>query len=211
MHFCVIPVAKPPLENCDRECWGPLPVSVSRVYKASPSHCCLDAERGPPGQAGDGTLALPLSSCVRACVLNHFSRHVQLFCHSGPQPTRLVCPWASPGKNTGVSTPSSRGSSGPRGGTCISYVFCVGRLLLHHWGHLCALQHIPWPLGASGSLAGKVGLAVTPAHLAGRPWAAPEMTQGVQANKGSSLNKSLLLPQRKHTPSSELAPAPWGG
>ena len=37
--------------------------------------------------------------CV--CVLSHFS-HVQLFCMQphGLQPTKLLCPWDSPGKNT---------------------------------------------------------------------------------------------------------------
>ena len=38
-------------------------------------------------------------NCV--CVLKLFS-HVQLFVTYGPQPARLLCPWDSPGKNTGV-------------------------------------------------------------------------------------------------------------
>ena len=43
-------------------------------------------------------------------------------------------------------------------------------------------------------------MVVTPAHLAGRPWAEPEMTQGMRANKGNSLNKSPLLPKENTYP-----------
>ena len=39
--------------------------------------------------------------CVCVCVLSHFSRVDSLW-PSGPSPTRLLCPWDSPGKNTGV-------------------------------------------------------------------------------------------------------------
>ena len=35
------------------------------------------------------------------CVLSHFSR-VQLSVTPGPWPTRILCPWDSSGKNTGV-------------------------------------------------------------------------------------------------------------
>ena len=35
-----------------------------------------------------------------ACVLSRFSR-VHSLRPRGPQPTRLLCPWDSPGKNTG--------------------------------------------------------------------------------------------------------------
>ena len=39
----------------------------------------------------------------------------------GPQPTRLLCPWDFPGKNTGMGCHSfSRGSSWPRDGIWIS-------------------------------------------------------------------------------------------
>ena len=39
---------------------------------------------------------------------------------------RLLCPWYSPGKNTGVvAISSSRGPSRPRYQTCISCVFCI--------------------------------------------------------------------------------------
>ena len=36
----------------------------------------------------------------------------------------------------GVAMPSSRGSSKPGDWTCISYVFCIGRPVLYHKGHL---------------------------------------------------------------------------
>ena len=49
-----------------------------------------------------------------ACALSHFITPNALT-HYGVQPARLLCPWASPGKNTGVvAMPSSRGSSRPR-------------------------------------------------------------------------------------------------
>ena len=38
---------------------------------------------------------------MHACMLSLFSR-VQLFVRLWMQPTRLLCPWDSPGKNTGV-------------------------------------------------------------------------------------------------------------
>ena len=47
------------------------------------------------------------------------------------QPARLLCPWDSPGKSTGVGAmPSSRGSSWPRAGTRTSYVSCIYRRVL---------------------------------------------------------------------------------
>ena len=43
--------------------------------------------------------------------------------------------------------PSSRGSSRPRDRTCVSYVPCIGRLVLYHYCNLdTSLQ--PRPLGA---------------------------------------------------------------
>ena len=56
----------------------------------------------------------------------------------GLQPATLLCPWASPGKNTAmwvvpqwVAMPSSRGSSLPRDWTPISYVCYIGRWVLY--------------------------------------------------------------------------------
>ena len=50
----------------------------------------------------------------------------------GLLPTRLLCPWDFPGKNTEVSCHFflPRGSSQPRDQTCIS---CTGRWILYHW------------------------------------------------------------------------------
>ena len=52
--------------------------------------------------------------------------------------TRLLCPWDSPGKNTGVgllewfAEPSSRGLPWPGDRTPVSYVACIGRWVLYH-------------------------------------------------------------------------------
>ena len=51
----------------------------------------------------------------------------------GLQPTRLLCSWDFPGKNTGVDChfiSFSRGSSRPRDWTQIS---CIGRRILYQW------------------------------------------------------------------------------
>ena len=48
----------------------------------------------------------------------------------GLKPARLLCPWASPGKSTGVGCHALlQGSSQPRVQTCLS---CFGRQFLHH-------------------------------------------------------------------------------
>ena len=41
-----------------------------------------------------------------------------------------------------VVMPSSRGSSQPRDGTCVSYVSCIGRQVLYHKCHLGILSEI---------------------------------------------------------------------
>ena len=46
----------------------------------------------------------------------------------GLQPTRLLCPRNFPGKNTGVASPFSRGSSQPRDRTQISHI--AGRFFI---------------------------------------------------------------------------------
>ena len=57
--------------------------------------------------------------------VNHSVRSDSLQLH-GLQPTRLLCPWDSPGKNTGcVAISFSRGSSWPRNWAYVSYI--VGR------------------------------------------------------------------------------------
>ena len=56
-------------------------------------------------------------------------------------PARLLCPWDSRGKILEwVAMPSSRGSSQPRDGTCISYIFYIGRRVLYYWRHLGRLS-----------------------------------------------------------------------
>ena len=51
----------------------------------------------------------------------------------GPEPSRLLCPWNFPSKNTGVGHhSSSRGSSQPRDQTHISCTSCIGRQILSH-------------------------------------------------------------------------------
>ena len=66
------------------------------------------------------------------CCLVPKSRPTLLRPH-GLQPTRLLCLWDFPGKNTGVlegvAISSSRESSRPRDRTCISY---IGRQILSH-------------------------------------------------------------------------------
>ena len=72
--------------------------------------------------------------CV--CMLSHFS-HVQLFETLWTIVLQVLCPWDSTGKNTGVGYhASSRGASWCRSWTHISYVSCIGRLVLYHKHHL---------------------------------------------------------------------------
>ena len=66
--------------------------------------------------------------------------------HCGLQPSRLLCPWTSPGEITGVewvAVPSSRGSSQPRIKPASLKSTCIGRQILNHQCHLEA--HI-WAL-----------------------------------------------------------------
>ena len=44
--------------------------------------------------------------------------------HLATVAARLLCPWDSPGKSTGVAMPSSRGSSQPRAQTQVSCIAC---------------------------------------------------------------------------------------
>ena len=60
--------------------------------------------------------------CVSVCVLNYSLMSDSLWL-CGLKPTRVLCPWDSPGKNTGVVTvSSSRGSSQPRDQTQVSRI-----------------------------------------------------------------------------------------
>ena len=59
----------------------------------------------------------------------------------GLQPTSLLHPWDSPGKNIREGAmPFSRGSFRPRDRTCVSYVCCTGRWILYHR----ATWEAPW-------------------------------------------------------------------
>ena len=63
---------------------------------------------------------------VSVYVLSHLS-HVRLLPPYGPQPARLLCPWDSPGKNTGVSCLALLQGIFPiQGLKQVSYVSCVG-------------------------------------------------------------------------------------
>ena len=66
-----------------------------------------------------------------ACKLDiSVSNYVQPY---GLLPTRLLCPWDSLGKNTGVvAMPSSRGSSRPTDQTQVSHISCIGWRVLYH-------------------------------------------------------------------------------
>ena len=64
---------------------------------------------------------LRLCVCVSCSVASDISWPHRLYLAS------LLCPWNSPGKNTGVAIPFSRGSSWPRGWTQVSHI--VGRFL----------------------------------------------------------------------------------
>ena len=55
----------------------------------------------------------------------------------GLQPTRLLCPWYSPGKKTGVGCHALlQGSPRPRDPTHISYVSRIGKQVPSHQCHL---------------------------------------------------------------------------
>ena len=53
----------------------------------------------------------------------------------GLYPTRLLCPWNSPGKNIleWVTTSFSRGFSLPRDWTLLSFISYIGRRILYCW------------------------------------------------------------------------------
>ena len=61
--------------------------------------------------------------CVCVCVCGVHLVILDCLWPYGVQPTGLLCPWDSPGKNTGVGSISfSRVSSRPRDWTCISWI-----------------------------------------------------------------------------------------
>ena len=74
-----------------------------------------------------------LDICV--CMLSHFS-WVWLFATLQTIAARLLSPWDSLDKNTGVGLLFSRGSSQSRDQTRASYASCIGRQVLYHYHHL---------------------------------------------------------------------------
>ena len=71
------------------------------------------------------------SWCKHACwVTSVISDSFRLY---GLQPTRLLCPWDSLGKNTGVGCHAHlQGIFWPQDGTHVSYISCTGRWVLIH-------------------------------------------------------------------------------
>ena len=74
----------------------------------------------------------------------------------GLEPTRLLCPWDSPGKSAGVGCPpSSRASSPPRDRTGHSHVSCIGRVFTTSatWearSHIRTVHMTSFPGGSAG-------------------------------------------------------------
>ena len=93
-----------------------------------------------------GLSSLPQSiHVIHICMLSCFS-HVWLFVTPWTVVARLLCPWDSPGKNTGVGSHFLlQGSSQPRDQTWVSCISCIaGSLSLSHQGshhsHLLSLK-----------------------------------------------------------------------
>ena len=77
---------------------------------------------------------------VRACSVNSVvSNSLQPY---GVQPARILSPWDSPGKNTGVGCHALlEGIFLSQDQTQVSYIFCIGRLVFYkrhrHWEAHC--------------------------------------------------------------------------
>ena len=87
-------------------------------------------------QVGSLPLATWETLCVCVCVcvlLSHFSR-VQLCVTPQTAALRLLCPWDSPGKNTGVGCPAPSRGSDPY--VLVFYVSCIGRWVLYLQSYL---------------------------------------------------------------------------
>ena len=72
---------------------------------------------------------------VRVCMLSCFNR-VLLFSTLWPQPTRLYCPWDSPGKNTGVDCPALLQGIFPTQGSNPCLLYLLHWQIPHHKCHL---------------------------------------------------------------------------
>ena len=72
---------------------------------------------------------LPAHMCLRAKSL----QSCLILCDSGPWPSRLLCPWDSPGKNAGVGCHALLQGIFPiQDQARSSYVSCIGRWILYH-------------------------------------------------------------------------------
>ena len=130
-------------------------VSDNKVRKP---HVCWSDGKGPPPTQLSGDFRIPKfpgSAAVGICLplrpqvclspwlfretkgIKHlvaFVLSVTELCPAllrphGPMPARLLCPWDSPGKNTGVGSHFlPHGSLQPRDRTCVS---CIGRQILY--------------------------------------------------------------------------------
>ena len=84
----------------------------------------------------------------------------------GLWPTRLLCPWNSPGRNIGVVAVSFfRGSSQPGDRTHVS---CIGRKVLYHW----TAREVPLLIPSSHIIATEVRIS-TCAFLRGQKHSVP--------------------------------------
>ena len=68
--------------------------------------------------------------------------HVRLFATHGLEPTRLFCPWNSPGKNTGMGSLSFLQGIFPTQGSNLGLPQC--RWILYHLSHQGSLRMLGW-------------------------------------------------------------------
>ena len=101
--------------------------AAAKLLQSCPT-LCDPLDGSPPGSPIPGILQARTLECVAISSSNAWKWkvkvksliRVQLFEPHGLQPTRLLCPWDSPGKNTGVGCHAlSRGSSWPRDQTTL--------------------------------------------------------------------------------------------
>ena len=77
------------------------------------------------------------TACKEVCVHAKLLQSCQTLCDPMDQPARLLCPWDSVGKNTGVGCRAHlQGLFQSRDQTCVSYISCIGRWVLYHQHHL---------------------------------------------------------------------------
>ena len=101
------------------ECWSRLPFPSPGIKPGSPA---LQVDSIPSESPGKPRRSITTSCCCcwRCFVASVGSDFVQ---HCGLQPARLLCPWDSRGKNTGVDCHALlRGSSRPRDWTRVSCI-----------------------------------------------------------------------------------------